>query len=342
MFYSDVVQPLLASAMPRLRYAAARLGSGSDVLGLDDLMSRDHDWGCRLTILVDAGDAEVIPKLSQFLERELPDRYLNYPVRFPVTWDASFTHKVEVATVGGFAASRLGADPTAGLSVLDWLTLTGQGVLEVTAGPIFADHTQTLAQSRALLRWYPRDIERYVLAAGWQRIAQLLPMVGRTAERGDQLGSQLISARVSHELMSLAFLVSGKWAPYPKWRGSLFSALPAAGSLTPLLSAAAAPSGWRDRERAIAAAAGQLLDMQRERGLPAPATAITQFFDRPFRTLHAEVPELLQAGITDPDVLRLPPFAGSVEQWVDGIELLSSPSRLRTLQAAYRAWARAS
>jgi hypothetical protein len=46
-FHREVVGPLLARALPRLRYAAARLGSGSDVLGLDDTMSRDHDWGCR-------------------------------------------------------------------------------------------------------------------------------------------------------------------------------------------------------------------------------------------------------------------------------------------------------
>jgi len=51
-FHREVVGPLLARELPRLRYAAARLGSGSDVLGLDDAMSRDHDWGCRLTLLV--------------------------------------------------------------------------------------------------------------------------------------------------------------------------------------------------------------------------------------------------------------------------------------------------
>jgi hypothetical protein len=342
VFYSDVVQPLLARAMPRLRYAAARLGSGSDVLGLDDAMSRDHDWGCRLTLLVDDRDPGVIPLISQLLERELPERYRDYPVRFPVTWDASVTHQVEVATAGGFAASRLGVDPSAGLSVLDWLTLTGQSVLEVTAGPVFADRTQTLAQIRALLRWYPRDIERYVLAAGWQRISQQLPMVGRTAQAGDQLGSLLISARLSHDLMSLAFTVSGQWSPYPKWRGTLFNALPAAESLTPLLSAAATASGWREREEAIADAARLLLEIQRARGLPAPASAITQFFDRPFRTLHEAVPGLLRADISDPQVLRLPPFAGSVEQWVDSTDVLASPGRRAALQAAYRAWSRAS
>ena len=46
-FFAEVVEPLLSHAVPGLGYAAARLGSGSDVLGLDDAMSRDHDWGCR-------------------------------------------------------------------------------------------------------------------------------------------------------------------------------------------------------------------------------------------------------------------------------------------------------
>jgi hypothetical protein len=108
-----------------------------------------------------------------------------FPVRFPVTWDSSVSHRVEVATVADFAASRLGVDPTGGLSVLDWLSVTGQSVLEVTAGPVFTDRTRTLAALRTLLAWYPPDVERYVLAAGWQRLCQSLPMMGRTAEAGD-------------------------------------------------------------------------------------------------------------------------------------------------------------
>jgi hypothetical protein len=52
-FFTCVVEPLLSQAAPGLGCAAARLGSGLDVLGLDDEMSRDNDWGCRLTLLVD-------------------------------------------------------------------------------------------------------------------------------------------------------------------------------------------------------------------------------------------------------------------------------------------------
>ena len=86
-FFSGVVEPLLDRALPGLAYAAARLGSGSDVLGLDDAMSRDHDWGCRLTLLVDEAGRASIPHVSLLLERELPKSYRGFPVRFPMTQD---------------------------------------------------------------------------------------------------------------------------------------------------------------------------------------------------------------------------------------------------------------
>ena len=340
-FFADVVEPLLSRAVPGLRYAAARLGSGSDVLGLDDAMSRDHDWGCRLTLLVDEDARDQVPLISRILEERLPERFGEFPVRFPVTWDPSVSHKVEVATVADFTTSRLGVDPTRGLSALDWLSVTGQSVLEVTAGPVFADRTRTLAAARTLLAWYPPDVERYVLAAGWQRLCQLLPMVGRTAEAGDELGSRLLSAGLAGDVVGLAFALSRRWAPYAKWRGTAFRSLPVAATLGPLLDPAVAAPGWRERENALAAACEVLLDSQREQGQPAPEAAVIPFFGRPYRTVDPLVPHGLLAGVTDPDVARLPPLVGSVEQWADSTDVLSSPGRRKALQAAYRAWSAA-
>jgi hypothetical protein len=37
-------------------------------------------------------------------------------------------------------------------------------------------------------------------------------------------------------------------------------------------------------------------------------------------------------------VTRLPPLVGSIEQWVDCVDVLSSPGRRAALQVAYRAW----
>ena len=43
-FFRAAVEPLLAAHFPDLRYAAARLGRGSDVMGFDTPQSRDHHW----------------------------------------------------------------------------------------------------------------------------------------------------------------------------------------------------------------------------------------------------------------------------------------------------------
>jgi hypothetical protein len=48
------------------------------------------------------------------------------------------------------------------------------------------------------------------------------------------------------------------------------------------------------------------------------------------------VPRALLDGITDPDVARLPPMIGSLEQWIDSTDILSSPGRRAALRAAYR------
>ena len=223
--------------------------------------------------------------------------------------------------------------------MLDWLVLTGQSVLEVTAGPVFTDTTAELSPVRATLAWYPPDLDRYVLAAGWQRLEQQLPMVGRTASRGDDLGSRLLSAQLAEDLMSLAFVLSRRWAPYAKWRGTVFATLPVAASLSGLLDAAATRPDWRDREGALAAAAEALLGVQRDRGLPAPDGAVIAFWDRPYRAIDPAVPAGLLAGITDADVARLPPGVGSIEQWANSVDVLSSPGRRSALRAAYQAWA---
>jgi hypothetical protein len=105
-FFAGAVHPLLSRTVPGLKYAAARLGSGSVVLGVDDAMSRDHDWGCRLTLLLDAEDRDQVPRISRILEEGLPERFGEFPVRFPVTWDASVTHRYHELTCHSGHADR--------------------------------------------------------------------------------------------------------------------------------------------------------------------------------------------------------------------------------------------
>ncbi|WP_412539093.1 DUF4037 domain-containing protein [Longispora sp. K20-0274] len=334
-FHRDVVAPLLARAFPGLRYAAARLGSGSDVLGYDDARSRDHDWGCRLTLLVDGADRAAVGPVHATLAGELPDTYRGHPVRFPTTWSPEPTHEVEVATVGDFAASRLGVDPVPGLTTVDWLLVTGQGVLEVTAGAVFADTTTELGPVRSALGWYPAEVERYVLAAGWGRLGERLQFVGRTAQTGQDRQSRLLAAELVADLTQLAFLLARRWAPYEKWTER---ALPGAEELAGPLNAALDAGDWHGREDGLVAAAEVLLDRQRARGLPTPEVGVSTFWDRPYRMIDPAVTAVLLDGLTDPVLAALPTGLGGIGQWVDNVDILAHPARRATLAAAYRAW----
>jgi hypothetical protein len=137
--------------------------------------------------------------------------------------------------------------------------------------------------------------------------------------------------------MWLAFALSRQWPPYAKWRGTAFQALVIAADLERPLAAAAMAPDWQSRENGIADACEVLLNVLRTRGLPVPAPAVSRFWGRPYRSVDQAVPEALLAGITDPDVTRLPASTGSIEHWASA-DVLANPGRRPGLQAAYRAW----
>ena len=116
-YFTEVVEPLVRGRWPGMPCAAARLGSGSDVLGLDDAMSRDHDWGLRLNLLV---PAEAVADVDDHLAARLPDSFEGQPTRFATTWDPVVRHRVQVETARDLAVSRLGVDPTRDRSRRSW------------------------------------------------------------------------------------------------------------------------------------------------------------------------------------------------------------------------------
>ena len=324
VYYEEVVGPAIAERWPGLPHAAGRLGSGSDVFGFDDVVSRDHDWGLRLNLLV---PPDVAGQVDSELETVLPDVFRGHPVRFATTWDPQVRHRVQVEDVSTFVASRTGITASDALSVAEWLSLTGQAVLEVTAGPVFADTAGELTAARERLSWYPDDLWAYVVATDWARMAQELPFVGRVAERGDDLGSRVIASRLVGVLMHLAHLLERRWPPYAKWAGTSFSRLPSAGTAAEPLFRALDTRDWRAREAGLVDALRMLHQLQRDLGLPAVDDPIELFWDRRYRSIREDVVARLEDSITDPAIRALPRGVGSAEQWSHNVDVLVNPAR---------------
>jgi hypothetical protein len=331
-FYDDLVAPLLRTSYLRLPHAAGRLGSGSDVLDLDDETSRDHDWGLRLTLLV---EADAVGGVASLLEQQLPPTYRGLPVRFALARDPMVRVRVEVTTAEEFVATHLGLDASGPMTGADWLCLTGQALLEVTAGQVFRDDLGVLTALRHRLAWYPDDVWHHVLAADWIRLGEDLPLLGRAGQRGDDLGSRVIGARMVDTAVHLAFLLCRRWPPYPKWRGTVLTQLPVASDLLPHLKAVLTAQDWPQRQEATALALAVLGEAQRAAGLPSVEGVPTEpFFGRPFLGVRAIVADLLLHSVTDPLVRALPRGVGSVEQWVDNVAVLTDPDhRVLTARA---------
>ena len=80
--YAEVA-PILQHQFPKVKYAAARLARGSDVLGFDDSRSTDHYWGPLLELFVSDEDVDHYAEpIYTVLANELPFEVLGYPTHF--------------------------------------------------------------------------------------------------------------------------------------------------------------------------------------------------------------------------------------------------------------------
>ena len=351
LFYHEVVKPILGADFPGLAHTAARLGSGSDVLGYDDVISTDHDWGLRFQLFLSEEDeARWGTAVVNTLAQRLPTTFRGYPTHFDETDEEGVSrleaieqgpvnHRIEPTTIRRFFHDYMRIDPCANLTVGDWLTIPQQLLLGVTAGAVFADGLGELEPVRQKLAYYPHDVWLYLLAAQWARIGQEEHFVGRAGDVGDELGSKLLAARLVHDIMQLCFLMERTYAPYPKWFGAAFSRLACASRLSPILHQVLAAPTWREREEPLCAAYEWTARMHNALGVTEPLdTAVSYFHERPYRVIDADrFTTALKNAISDEAVRHISrrTNVGSIDQFSHSTDLRSHPELHRPLAALY-------
>ncbi|WP_437815037.1 DUF4037 domain-containing protein [Sorangium sp. So ce1078] len=320
-FYTEVVESAID-----VPHAACLLGEGSEVLGYDQPRSTDHAWGPRLQIFVDAAE---VSSVEQAVDRVLPSTFMGWPVRFYSWQSKSVRHHVDVTTLDGWVRAQLGFDPRAGMSTERWLAVSQQNLLQVTSGAVFRDDSGQLTAIRKQLAWYPSDVWLWMMASQWHLIGNSAPLIGRTAEASDLMGSALVASRMVRLAMELGFLQERRYWPYPKWFGTAFTRLGIASTLAPLFHEILTTSDHRTRADAVVGVTQILGERHNRLGFAAPAEVIIGDFQvgingavRPYRVLDAgKFVEACKASIQD-DRLRELVTVGSIDQLTHGDDAL--------------------
>src|ERR1041385_8225479 len=166
LFYQKEIRPILDKELPRLRHSAALIGWGSEVLGFDTALSRDHHWGPRLLLFLNKRDSlHFKHQISQVLSDNLAHEFLGYStnysepdaqgVRHPARIkDGPVNHMIQIFTLKGFFNARLGFDATKKITLTDWLTVPQQKLLEAVSGEVYHDGLGKLRETREKLRFY--------------------------------------------------------------------------------------------------------------------------------------------------------------------------------------------
>ncbi|MEM7800904.1 MAG: DUF4037 domain-containing protein, partial [Chloroflexota bacterium] len=352
-YFYKAVKPILDRHYPDLPYTAGLIGDGSEVLGYDDQMSTDHDWGPRLLLFLDPEDHNRLStELNGRLATELPYVFEGVPTSFtppdpndhntqqlePIE-SGPVHHRVKLYKLRHYLYNQLGIDVEKQMAASDWVSVSEQRLLSVTAGKLFVDQLG-LEEIRSRLAYYPRDVWLYLLAAGWTRIGQEEHLMGRAGVVGDEIGSALIAARLVRDIMRLFFFMEKRYAPYAKWFGTAFKSLRVGPRLAPILFDTLQAPTWELREEGLCHAYRYLAAAHNQLGLTKPMSEEpAQFFDRPFRVIafHGYAQALIKE-IEDPVVLALTkiPLIGGLDQFSDSTDLTSNPVFHKKIKLLYQ------
>jgi hypothetical protein len=348
-FYVEAVRPILEDHFSGVPHSAARFDYGSDVLGFDTPLSRDHGWGPKVMLFLTQKDYEDYKdQISEVMANELPTEIRGYPTNYDVPFSGDgcmqavahgpVRHWVAVTTIPSFFRHYLGVDPTGPISDVDWLIMPQQHLRTIISGKVFHDGLDQLQGVRNRLRWYPRDIWYYLLANQWRRIDQEEPFMARCGHVGDDLGSRIVATRQIVEIMHLCFLIEKQYAPYYKWFGAAFGLLNCAPDLNPIFHRVLESNHWKDRERYFSDAFLILMEMHNRLSVtPAIEPKVSSFYNRPYQVPHsARYVDALHGAIQSDVVRGFPRNVGSMGQFVDSTDILSDPGWGKVFKTIYQ------
>lgn len=243
-FYTEWGKDYLEKAFPALatRVAVGRV-FGSDVIGADDEISKDHNWGPQFTIFLSAEDyAEYGKQLSEIMNAAAPNSWKGFRL------DGAIGQSVEVECIPDWIETCTGFREKPSRDEA-WHIIVKEridgGVNEARESilyflrhaAIWYDGSGELSRWREALHYYPEKIWCIRLAEELFRVWQHgeYNFVQRVAKRNDPLAKTVCIGEFVDGVMGTLLLLNQDYIPYWKWLAHEFRKLEAAQTYAPLL-----------------------------------------------------------------------------------------------------------
>lgn len=210
------------------RVAAGLVGPGSECFGVDDEISRDHDWGPGFCLWLTAEDHAIIGGSLQREYERLPAVFKGFGPRIASPGEESRTG---VCETGSFYMKYTGLDHAPSLNQ-EWLRIPEHALGTCTNGEVFSDPLGMFSGRReSLLRFYPEDVRLKKIASRCFTMAQTGQYnFERSLKREEHFAARYSETKFIFDAISLVFLLNRRYAPFYKWMHRAMRDLPILGA----------------------------------------------------------------------------------------------------------------
>lgn len=235
LYYKEHGAAMMEESFPRLvsRAAVGLSGEGSECLGFDDEVSRDHDFSPSFCIWLTDGDYEEYSFRLSRAYSALPREF--HGVKRDGATPTGGARRGVMRT-SDFYRKFLGS-PSSPATAEHWLAIPEYALAAATSGKVFRDDLGEFSAVReTLLRGYPDDVKFKKAAAYFITAAQSGEYnYERCLAHGESGAAQLAIFTYVKNILAAIYLLNGRYMPFYKWAFRGAARLPVLSNLTDVL-----------------------------------------------------------------------------------------------------------
>ncbi len=193
-----------------------------------------------------------------------------------------------IQTFDKFLIDEIGTADLDNISLSDWIAISQHRLLSLVSGKLFVDKLN-IRELTDKIKFYPNAVKLYLIASQWEIISSEQAFVKRCGEVSDEIGSQIICARIAERLMRLCFLYKDTYAPYSKWFGTAFNKLDIDENIKIKINAALKANDLTERENNLVEAQTLVADLHNASRLTDKVDYnIESYFGRDIKVIFAD------------------------------------------------------